>query len=233
MTNMDIALLEDSPADARLIKLHLEASGHRCDIYSTGSAFKKDFEETRHDIVIIDWELPDISGDHVLHWIREDLNNELPVIFVTGRDSTEDIVAMLDAGADDYMTKPVNLVEMLARITALVRRSLSGRKNTEVIEHHPFTLDFSCHRILIDDKEVMLTPKEFELAGYLLSNIGDLIPRETLLLEIWGYGPEIQTRTIDIHISRIRKKLALTEQNGWKLTSIYHRGYRLERLPTA
>jgi DNA-binding response OmpR family regulator len=228
---MDIALLEDSPSDARLIKLHLESSGHTCAIFNTSAAFKKDFENNIFDLVIIDWELPDIPGDRILVWIREEIKQDLPVIFVTGRDSTEDIVAMLDAGADDYMTKPVNLVEMLARITALVRRAQSSRRKTEIINFHPFTLDFSCHRIMISNKEIMLTPKEFELAGYLLSNIGDLISRETLLKEIWGYGPEIQTRTIDIHISRIRKKLSLTEDNGWRLTSIYHRGYRLERLP--
>lgn len=228
---MDIALLEDNPADARLIKLHLESSGHNCEIFNTGASFKEDFKNQDHDLVIIDWELPDTSGDDILHWIRKVIHIDLPVLFVTGRDSTEDVVAMLDAGADDYMTKPVNLIEMLARITALVRRAQSGRKTTDIIDYHPFTLDFSCHRILISNKEIMLTPKEFELAGYLLSNIGDLISRETLLREIWGYGPEILTRTIDIHISRIRKKLSLTEMNGWKLTSIYHRGYRLERLP--
>ena len=112
--------------------------------------------------------------------------------------------------------------------TALVRRSQKQQQNTQVIDVGPFLLDFACHRITLAGAEIGLTPKEFELAGYLLNNIGQLIPREKLLKEIWGYGPKVQTRTIDIHISRIRKKLSLHEKHGWKLTSIYHKGYRLD-----
>src|SRR3990170_3029800 len=160
--NLHIALLEDNPADARLIKLHLESSGHDCEIFNTGASFKEQFKNQGHDLVIIDWELPDISGDDILHWIRKVINVDLPVIFVTGRDSTEDVVAMLDAGADDYMTKPVNLIEMLARITALVRRARQHEKtdNTTFIE--PYSLDFNCHRITKAGVEIALTPKEFE-----------------------------------------------------------------------
>ncbi len=201
-------------------------------MFNTGQSLIDTLPMEKFALLIVDWELPDISGDDILHWVRDNHGWDLPVIFATGRDATEDIVAMLDAGADDYMTKPVNLQEMLARITSLVRRSQHKERKMEVVDIEPFTLDFNCHRISISGNEVGLTPKEFELAGYLLSNIGSLISRGKLLKEIWGYGPEIQTRTIDIHISRIRKKLSLFEENGWKLTSIYHKGYRLERLNT-
>lgn len=227
---MEIALLEDSPSDARLIKVFLESAGHKCVVYETGQALIDVLPDKTYSLLIVDWELPDITGDEILQWVRTNIGWDLPVVFATGRDSTEDIVAMLDAGADDYMTKPVNLQEMLARITSLVRRSQYKPPSNDVVDIEPFTLDFNCHRIAISGNEVGLTPKEFELAGYLLSNIGHLISRGKLLKEIWGYGPEIQTRTIDIHISRIRKKLFLFEENGWKLTSIYHKGYRLERL---
>ena len=227
---MDIALLEDNPSDARLIKLSIESSGHACTVFDTGQALIDKFQDRNYALLIIDWELPDITGDKVLRWARDNIGQDLPIIFITGRESTEDIVAMLDAGADDYMTKPVKLEEMLARITALVRRSRQHEKvnNTTCIE--PYILDFNCHRITKAGVEIALTPKEFELARYLLQNIGDLQSRTRLLQEIWGYGPEIHTRTIDIHISRIRKKLDLTEEHGWKLTSIYHKGYRLERV---
>lgn len=227
---MEIALLEDNPTDARLIKSYMEESGHSCTVYETGQSLISQLPQTSYALLIIDWELPDIAGDRILAWVRENIGYDLPVIFVTGRDSTQDIVAMLDAGADDYMTKPVNLEEMLARITALVRRSRLPEKSSNSIYIQPYTLDFNCHRITKSGVEISLTPKEFELAGYLLQNIGELLSRNRLLEEIWGYGPEIHTRTIDIHISRIRKKLELTEEHGWKLTSIYHKGYRLERL---
>ena len=227
---MEIALLEDNPTDARLIKSYLESSGHDCQVFETGQSLIDQLPHMSYSLLIIDWELPDIAGDRILAWVRENIGYDLPVIFVTGRDSTQDIVAMLDAGADDYMTKPVNLEEMLARITALVRRSRLPEKSGNSIYIQPYELDFSCHRITKSGVEISLTPKEFELAGYLLQNIGELLSRNRLLEEIWGYGPEIHTRTIDIHISRIRKKLELTEEQGWKLTSIYHKGYRLERL---
>lgn len=227
---MDIALLEDNPTDARLIKSYIESSGHSCKVFETGQSLIKELQTHSYALLLVDWELPDITGDEILMWVRKNIGLELPVIFVTGRDSTQDIVAMLDAGADDYMTKPVNLEEMLARITALVRRAhLPGKAgNSMYIE--PYSLDFSSHRIAKAGMEIPLTPKEFELAGYLLQNIGSLLSRTKLLQDIWGYGPEIHTRTIDIHISRIRRKLELTEENGWKLISIYHKGYRLERL---
>lgn len=227
---MDIALLEDSSSDARLIKGFLESSGHSCKVFDTGQSLIDRISNEKIALLLIDWELPDISGDKILQWIRENIGQDLPVIFVTGRDSTEDIVAMLDAGADDYLTKPVKLEEMLARITALVRRSQYQEKNKESVYIEPFQLDFNCHRITRSGIEIPLTPKEFELARYLLQNISELISRTKLLEDIWGYGPEIHTRTIDIHISRIRKKLELTEENGWKLISIYHKGYRLERI---
>ena len=226
---MDIALLEDNPSDARLIKNYLESSGHVCHVFETGKSLINDLQDRKYSILVIDWELPDICGDKILDWVRTNVGDNLPVMFVTGHDSTEDIVSMLEAGADDYMTKPVNLMELLARISALVRRSKVNIKNREVIKIDPFTLDFHHRRITKSGIEISLTPKEFELAGYLLRNIGDLISRNQLLENIWGYGPEIQTRTIDIHISRIRKKLSLIEDFGWKLTSIYHKGYRLER----
>lgn len=226
---MDIALLEDSQSEADMIRNFLESSGHTCSTYNCGQMFMDNFPGKNHSILIIDWELPDTSGDQVLHWLRNEVSKELPVIFVTGRDASEDIVAMLEAGADDYMTKPIILNELLARITALVRRT-GIHQQQEVIEVGPFTLDFNRHCISKSGERIGLTPKEFELAGQLLLNVGDLMPREKLLKDIWGYGPEINTRTIDIHISRIRKKLSLSEENGWRLTSIYHKGYRLEQV---
>lgn len=230
---MEIALLEDNPSDVKLIQEFLESSGHECTVYNNGQALIDNIQDKNLAILIIDWELPDISGDKILQWVRNTIGTQLPVIFVSGRDTTEDIVSMLDAGADDYLTKPVILQELLARITALVRRSQIYVEQRDIIEITPFTLDFNRHCITKFGVEILLTPKEFELAGYLLRNIGNLVPRNILLQEIWGYGPEIHTRTIDIHISRLRKKLGFIEENGWCLTSIYHKGYRLERLEPA
>ena len=203
---------------------------YECHIYGTGESLLEELTKSSFDLLMIDWELPDITGDKILKWVRENIGWALPVVFVTGHDATEDIVAMLETGADDYMTKPINLKEMLARITALVRRSQLPEVDNDVLEIDTFVLDYKHHRFTMSDVEVNLTRKEFELAAYLFEHVGQLISREKLLMKIWGYGPEITTRTIDIHISRIRKKLSLIEENGWKLTSIYHKGYRLDQV---
>jgi DNA-binding response OmpR family regulator len=213
-----------------MMRLYLEGAGCTCVVYETGTSLIRDLKAGACHVLILDWELPDISGDQVLGWVRQHLGWELPVIFVTGRDATEDIVAMLEAGADDYMVKPVNFKELLARATALVRRIGDAQKSGQRLDVPPYSIDFSNRIISRLDAPIALTPKEFDLAGYLFRNIGTLVPRETLLRNIWGYGAEINTRTIDIHISRIRKKLALLKENGWRLTSIYHRGYRLDRV---
>lgn len=227
---MDIAILEDEPTDAKIMQLFLESAGYNCRIFTTGRSLINELAVVDCKLLILDWELPDISGDNILQWVRDNIGWELPVVFVTGHDSTEDIVAMLEAGADDYMTKPVNLKEMLARVNALSRRIQTDDNTIKNINVGPFLVDYSCHRITSHGKEIDLTPKEFKLASYLLDNIGKLSSRKDLLKDIWGYGYGVQTRTIDIHISRIRNKLSLIPENGWRLTSIYHEGYRLDRI---
>lgn len=225
---MNIALLEDQKNEALLLKQYIESVGYNCDIYETGQSLIRNLHKNSYDLLILDWELPDITGDKILVWVREHLGWTIPVIFVTGRDATEDIVMMLDAGADDYMVKPVDFKELSARIEALIRRIGRNEVSSQVVYADAYVVDFGNHTINRLGELVVLTPKEFELAGYLFRNIGQLVPRDKLLREIWGYGPTINTRTIDIHISRLRKKLQFTRDNGWVLTSIYDRGYRLE-----
>lgn len=227
---MNIALLEDEPTDARMLTEWLESAGHQCHVFPTGRSLVEELPRNHFTFLILDWVLPDISGDRVLRWVRVNLGWKLPVIFVTARDGTEDIIAMLEAGADDYIIKPVNLREMLARVTALGRRVGAARPNLGVIEVDSFIVDYGSHRITRSGNEIDLAPKEFELAGLLLGNIGRLLSRADMLNTIWGYGPDVRTRTIDIHVSRLRKKLGLEPEHGWKLISIYNEGYRLDRM---
>lgn len=227
---MNVAILEDEPTDSRILELSLESAGYNCRIFNTGRSLIDELANMDCKLLILDWVLPDINGDNVLQWVRENIGWDLPVVFITGHDSTDDIVAMLEAGADDYMTKPVNLDEMLARVKALSRRTQTENKKNENINIEPFFVDYTSHLITTSGKAVDLTPKEFKLASYLLGNIGKLSSRNDLLKDIWGYGHGVQTRTIDIHISRIRNKLSLIPENGWRLTSIYNEGYRLDHI---
>lgn len=149
----------------------------------------------------------------------------MPVIFITARQGESDIVAALEAGADDYLVKPVRQFELLARIGALARRA---QPETEVLEHDPYTFDTSNRQISVDGEPIKLTEKEYDLALFLFRNRGRVLSRQHLLTSVWGTSAELNTRTVDTHASRLRKKLKLSATEKWKLTSIYQHGYRLE-----
>ncbi len=228
---MRIALLEDDQQLADLMVVWLEAAGHNCIHFSTGNRLLEVLPREEFDLIILDWLLPDISGDEILRWIRENLGWQVPVVFVTQRDSQEDIVSALQQGADDYMIKPITPLEMLARITALGRRTRTEpEEKTRVIERPPYRLDLESHTLTWNDEVVTLTQKEFDLAAYLFSNSGQMLSRANILETVWGRNSDLNTRTVDIHISRLRKKLGLADgETGWRLTGIYNHGYRLER----
>jgi len=226
-----IALLEDDPNQVELIKLWLESAGHQCDSFETGDSFTTALKQHRHyDLFILDWMLPDTSGIEILKWVRREHCQNTPIIFVTARDSEQDIVRALQTGADDYMIKPVKQLELVARINAAGRRAHTGESEGEVLEIGPFRIAFAERAIHFADETIELTQKEFALAVFLLRNNGKLLSRGFILEKVWNMPPEINTRTVDTHISRLRNKLHLTPEYGWRLSAIYQHGYRLERL---
>lgn len=228
---MRIALLEDDEQLGPLISLWLEDVGHATQLFTTGAALIKVLERDSFDLLILDWMLPDTTGDKVLLWVREHMDWPVPVIFVTGRDSEEEIVAGLNLGADDYIAKPVRQQEFLARVAAVGRRAQaaatapSGRLN-----YPPFELDVGSRLVQRNGEPVELTQKEYELALFLFRNHGRLLSRGHLLQSVWGHQADITTRTVDTHISRLRTKLGLAPENGWQLNAIYNHGYRLEHV---
>ncbi|NOX42347.1 MAG: response regulator transcription factor [Gammaproteobacteria bacterium] len=227
---MFVAVLEDDEYQAKVISLFLESAQHTFEIFGSGEAYIDSIQKKNFDLLILDWELPDTTGIEILKWIRTYLGWNKPVLFMTVRDSKEDIVTALEHGADDYMVKPVDRHEFLARINTLVRRVTSNRKHVDKIEYGGFIIYKSERKISHSGSVLNLTPKEYELATLLFESEGRLLPRLEILKTVWGIQAEINTRTVDTHISRIRKKLALEPKNGWKLSSIYHHGYRLERV---
>lgn len=224
---MEIALVEDDPHQAEAMRLWIESAKHTCQLFGTGNTFIEGVTRKRYDLLIIDWMLPDTDGIKVLAWVREHLGWQVPILFVTAKDSESDVVKALKTGADDYMTKPVKHLEMLARIEALLRRA-STAKHTERCSAGRYEIDMDTHRILRSGEKIDLTQKEFELAVHMFQNPGRLLSRESLLEMIWGLNTEVDTRTVDTHVSRLRKKLQLTEENGWRLVPVYGYGYRLE-----
>ncbi|MDH5189886.1 MAG: response regulator transcription factor [Gammaproteobacteria bacterium] len=227
---MNIALLEDDIHVGELIQLWLKEAGHDCTHYTEGEKFISEAHDQAFDMVILDWMLPDINGDKVLEWIRSNIKWSIPVLFVTMRDSERDIVYALEHGADDYMTKPVKQMEMLARINALSRRSDLHPVGHNKIEIGSYSIDITSRNVTHNDKPVQLTQKEFELIAFLFKNINTVMSRKYILESVWGRSGELNTRTVDTHISRIRNKLELGKEKDWRLSAIYHHGYRLEFL---
>jgi len=224
-----IAFLEDDQAQADLVKCWLEESGHTCLHFSTAKAFMTNISHESYDLVILDWVLPDQGGDEVVKWMRSHLDWNIPVLFITIRDSEEDIIHGLSSGADDYMVKPVKPREMLARIEALARRMSSPSVTDELFEQDEFLFDPAKKILKKQGKSLKMTHKEFDLTYFLFRNLGKIMSRGHILENVWGTHSELNTRTVDTHVSRIRSKLGLNKDLGWSLTAIYQHGYRLEK----
>lgn len=224
---MRIALLEDDAAQATLVERWLRQAGMNCTVFTSGAAFRAAIPNESFDMYVIDWMLPDDDGLAILVWLRETLRTHLPVMFATTRADEDALVLALDKGADDYLIKPLRRGELLARINALSRRGVTA-KPVAVVTLGGVEIDIDKHRATIRGNQVDLTDRELALAVYMLRNHGRLLTRQELLENVWRTSPDIVTRTVDTHVSRLRAKLGLTPENGFDLSTVYHKGYRLE-----
>lgn len=223
---MKIWLLEDDPAQAKLVQDWLREGQHEVTHFERGEALLEALPSGEFELFILDWELPDLSGLDVLSRIREQVSWHVPVLFATQREAETDIVTALDNGADDYMIKQISKPEFLARVTALGRRLANEELEFNIGDYRFLP---QSQQVLLDGQPCELTAKDFELAWYMFRHVGRLLSRDQLLKDVWGVTG-LNTRTVDVHVSRVRKRLQITPERGYRIRTIYQHGYRLEEV---
>lgn len=215
-----ILIVEDEQAIRELIKITLEAQGYRCETAEDGEIAADLIEQENYDLILLDIMLPKVDGYELLEYIRQ-TKYEVPVIFLTAKSQTKDKIKGLKEGADDYITKPFEIEELTARVEAVLRRY---HKTSDKIEIGNIVIDVVARSVKKEKQEIDLTPKEFDLLLLLVQNKNMALYREVIFEKVWGEEMEFETRTLDLHIQRLRKKLDWKD----KIKTVYRIGYRLE-----
>ena len=219
-----ILIVDDDQNICEVIKMYVENAGYDTRVCHNGKEGEENFQEYKPDLVLLDIMLPYIDGIDVLKWIRKE--HETPVIMLTAKGETFDKVLGLELGADDYIVKPFEPKELLARVKAVLRRYNVDNENKEVLKFEQLTVDINSYTVVYKGGEIKMPPKEFELVYYLASNKNRVFTREQLLCEVWGYDYPGDSRTVDVHVKRLREKL----QGGpnWQIETVWGVGYKFE-----
>ena len=231
---MHIGILEDEPALANHVLQMLQTQGHTGAIFLTAKAFFGALKRNTFDLFVFDWRLPDQDGLSVLRDLRAgNFQQDVPVIFLTGMHDEQAIVAALEAGAEDYCIKPLRPAEFLARVSALQRRIYPVKPQTGPQTYLGYTFDQSSRHITWDGGQAQFSGKEFELARFLFEHSDRSLSRDRLMQEVWGREDDPFSRTLDVHISRIRSRLGLNDTSSLRLRSSHGFGYQLVTTDTA
>jgi DNA-binding response OmpR family regulator len=224
LLGMRVLLIEDEPGIVRMVERGLSAHGHQILAAETGEDGLLVVRSEELDLVLLDIGLPDMSGQAVLQEIRR-LRSDLPVIMLTARDEIGSKVTALDAGADDYITKPFNYEELLARIRARTR--VSSQRQAATLELGDLIIDLLSHRVWRSDQHVDLSRREFALLEYFARNRGRLLSRQQILAAVWGYDYEGESNVVDVYVRYLRNKLDRANEPSL-FTTVRGSGYRFD-----
>ncbi|MFL0247995.1 response regulator [Candidatus Clostridium stratigraminis] len=219
-----VLIVDDDENICEVIKMYLESAGYSTRLCHDGKDALDAFSEYRPDLVLLDIMLPHIDGIDVLKWIRKE--NETPVVMLTAKGETFDKVLGLELGADDYIVKPFEPKELLARVKAVLRRYNVESVNKEVISFDDLVIDINSYTVIYNGQEIKMPPKEFELLYYLSNNKNRVFTREQLLCEVWGYDYPGDSRTVDVHVKRLREKIP--GGTNWQIETVWGVGYKFE-----
>ena len=221
-----ILLVDDDPNIRRLVELYLEKEGYEVTMADRGDEAVKQFKADPPNLILLDIMLPGMDGLQVCREIRKVSN--IPVIMLTAKDETFDKVLGLELGADDYVSKPFEMKELIARIKAVLRRYQNTEEPEKELVYPGLTINISHYTVSYMGRELDMPPKELELLHFLASHPGKVFTREQLLEQVWGYDYYGDSRTVDVHIKRLREKLPDGEQLGWQIRTVWGVGYKFE-----
>lgn len=227
----NILVCDDEKDIVSALRIYLTAEGYR--VFEAGNGAEALEVIDREDIhlALLDVMMPGMDGWQVLKAVRKSSN--IPIIMVTARDETFDKVLGLELGADDYITKPFDSKEMAARVKAVLRRTMGQTEEEEetaddTLSFPGLTVSLSRYEVFYEGKKLEMPPKELEVLYFLASHVNQLFTRGQLLDQVWGFQVEVESRTVDVHVKRLRDKLVGCEKYGWRIQTIWGRGYKFE-----
>ena len=224
---MKLAILDKDRPTREAHRALAQSLGFHCAPFQTGRELMRSLQRDGHDLFMVDWDLPDLNGPGLLEGIRNQVGILPPLLLLTAPLTSGDVARALAGGADCVLAKPCAAEVLVAQLRAMARRSTNcGAVSTETYGGHTF--DLGTRRLLVNGAALHLTPKEFTLALLLFRNLNRAVSRSYILETVWGLDPAVTTRTLDIHISKIRNKLGLRIEGGYRLCPVYGFGYRLD-----
>jgi|TARA_B100001094_G_scaffold78410_1_gene74741 two-component system phosphate regulon response regulator PhoB len=219
-----IYIVEDEPDLKDALTFNFENEGFKVNSFSDGESCLKEIKRKKPDLVILDLMLPGISGLDVCREIRtSDTFNDIAVIMLTAKGEEIDRIVGFELGADDYVTKPFSVRELILRVKVILKKQSEMSANEKTIEYGPILMNLDAHNVTVDGKDIILTALEFKLLKHLLKRRGRVQTRDQLLADVWGLSSEVTTRTVDTHIKRLREKL---DKTGNLIQTIRGVGYR-------
>ena len=226
MEKTRVLIVDDDPNINQLIKLYLEKEGYETETAERGDDALNLFKKTPPQIVLLDLMLPGMDGWQVCREIRK--ISTIPIIMLTAKDETFDKVLGLELGADDYMTKPFDPKELIARIKAVMRRTQTAVAPERELAFPNLVINMSTYLVTYNGKDIEMPPKEIELLYFLAAHPNKVFTRDQLLEQVWGFDYFGDSRTVDVHIKRIREKLPGSEEYGWQIKTVWSVGYKFE-----
>jgi DNA-binding response OmpR family regulator len=218
-----VLVVEDESSIASFVALYLKNAGYKVRTVGTGEAALEQVADERPDLIVLDLMLPDIDGIEVCRRIRK--SSEVPILMLTARDEDVDKIIGLEVGADDYLTKPFNPRELVARVKSILRRAVPEKREIETkeIKHGDLSIDAGRREVHVGKEEIQLAPKEFDLLWELLDHRGLVLTRDQLLERVWGYTFAGDTRTVDVHVRQLRRKLG----DASPIVTVWGVGYKV------